>query len=301
MAYFNKNNKSSPKKKIIPALGTRKKSYHLGKKQASSRKSRQRQLQQWWRWSINSLLTIIIIAMPVSYWLGYPQHLLTLCKTCLIYYSGEAGFRIEEVFIEGRRYSEPILLSKTISAYRGQPIFTHDLEHLKTELEKINWIKSVYIQRRLPYHLYVKINERFPIALWQHHKNLFLVDKEGVVIHNALLEQFKGFPLVIGTDAPTYAPKILSLLEKFPNIKDKLSSLTRVRQRRWDLILNGSILVKLSEEKIEDALVRLSLLIEQGKINVGEVSVVDLRDPQQLILRLSPEALVKIKLKGTEA
>ena len=73
MAYFNKIINLLPKK-IIPALGTRKKKIlSFREKQASSRKSRQRQLQQWWRWSINSLLTIIIIAMPVSYWLGYPQ------------------------------------------------------------------------------------------------------------------------------------------------------------------------------------------------------------------------------------
>ncbi len=127
-----------------------------------------------------------------------------------------------------------------------------------------------------------------------------MVDREGVVIQNAKLYQFQQLPLVIGPDAPLHTPKILTLLEKFPKILERVKVLTRVRQRRWDITFKDSILVKLSEQKPEESLARLSLLIEQGKIHKGDVSMVDLRNREQIVLRLSPEAAIRIKLKGKE-
>ena len=142
--------------------------------------------------------------------------------------------------------------------------------------------------------------ERKPIALWHHQQSFFLVDQEGIVITSPNITQFQHLPVVVGADAPVHAPKILALLEKFPEIRKRLSSLVRIRQRRWDLSLENSILVKLPEDSVEDALARLSLLIEQKKISKDETSIVDLRVPKQVILRLSKAAAVRIKIKGKE-
>ncbi len=266
----------------------------------TSRKGRQRQRKQWRRWFINALMASVLIALPITWWLEYPHRLLSAGQDYLISCLGKCGFQIEDVFIEGRQHTGPDVLAQVINAQRGQPIFAHDLDHLKEKLEKIDWIKGVHIQRRLPDQLYIKITERLPIAIWQHQKTQYLVDRDGVVIHNVKLDQFQQLPLVIGPDAPMHTPKILTLLEKFPKIRERIKALTRVRQRRWDLTFKDSILIKLSEEKPEESLARLSLLIEQGKINAGDVSMVDLRNPKQIVLRLSPEAAVRIKLKGKE-
>ena len=266
----------------------------------TSRKGRQRQWQQWRRWLINALLVSIVVILPISWWLEYPHRLLSAGQDYLIYWLGKRGFQIEEVFIEGRHHTKAEVLAQVINASRGQPIFAHDLDQLKGKLEKIDWVKEVHIQRRLPDQLYIKITERQPIAIWQHQKALYLVDRDGAIIHNVELAQFQQLPLVIGPDAPTHTPKILNLLEKFPKICERIKVLTRVRQRRWDLTFKDFILIKLSEEKPEESLARLSLLVEQGKINAGDVSMVDLRNPKQLVLRLSREAAVRIKLKGKE-
>lgn len=254
----------------------------------------------WKRGSVLVAVCILSIFLFISFWSGYVQRILNVGETSLIDLTAKLGFKIEEVFIEGRHYISPEVLSNTIQAYRGQPILNQNLEDLKEKLSQINWVKEVHIQRRLPHHLYIKIVERYPIARWQHQKKLFLVDNEGIVIQNVNCAPFQNLPLVVGTDAPIYAPKILKLLDKFPLIRERLSALTRIHQRRWDLLLNQSIQVKLSEENLEEGLARLSLLVEQGKISPSEVFVVDLRNPKQLVLRLTPEAAVRIKLKGKE-
>ena len=247
------------------------------------------------------LLTFMCLGLPLSWWLGYPQHFFDQSRQHFISFLSQSGFYVKEIFVEGRQHTNQQEILKALGTTRGQPIFKQDLETLKRNLEKIDWVKNAHIQRCLPHHLYIKITERQPIALWQHQKNFFLVDQEGVIIQNIQVEPFRRLPLVVGADAPIHAPKILNLLEKFPKIREQLSSLTRIRQRRWDLTLNNSILVKLPADKLEDSLARLSILIEQKKISPEDVSVVDLRNSQQIVLRLSAAAAVRIKAKGKEA
>jgi cell division protein FtsQ len=93
---------------------------------------------------------------------------------------------------------------------------------------------------------------------------------------------------------------MLTLLEKFPLIRQKLTSLTRVRDRRWDLIILGNVHVKLPDENIEKALATLSLLIEQKKVVSGEVSCIDLRIKDKIIMRVTQIAAIGIKMKGRE-
>lgn len=276
-------------------------SKNKGKQRQSVRKSR----SKWNRSYYKQMLTLGIFGLAIllgagSIWLGYMQTALVYLSEKTINFSAHIGLRIDEVYVEGRQHSPQDIILAAVQAQRGQPILAYNLEAIKSNLEKIDWIKSATVQRRLPNLLYIQMIERKPIALWHHQQSFFLVDQEGVVIASPGVNQFQHLPVVVGADAPVHAPKILALLEKFPEIRKKLSSLVRIRQRRWDLSLENSILVKLPEDAVEDALARLSLLIEQNKISKGETSIVDLRVPKQVILRLSKAAAVRLKIKGKE-
>lgn len=218
----------------------------------------------------------------------------------MVILSGALGLKIDEVFVEGRQHSPQEAVLKAVQAKRNHPILAYDLEIIRKNLEKIDWIKSATVQRRLPNLIYIQMVERKPIALWHHQQNFFLVDQEGIVITSQAISYFQNLPVVVGADAPVQAPQILATLDKFPKVREKLSSLVRVRQRRWDLTLDNTIQVKLPEDKVEDALARLSLLIEQKRISKDETSMVDLRIPKQIILRLSKAAAVRLKIKGKE-
>lgn len=249
---------------------------------------------------VSSLFGFCVIGGVAGYFLGYPQQAYVYCSHKLINFSATVGLKIDEVFVEGRQYSPQNAVLNAVQAKRNHPILAYDLEIIRKNLEKIDWVKSATVQRRLPNLLYIQMVERKPIALWHHQQNFFLVDQEGIVIASPILSYFQHLPIVVGADAPVHAPQILAVLEKFPKVREKLSSLVRIRQRRWDLTLESTIQVKLPEEKVEDALARLSLLIEQKRISKDETSMVDLRVPKQIILRLSKAAAVRIKVKGKE-
>ncbi len=245
-------------------------------------------------------LAFLICVGWLAYFMGYPQKVVSWGHEKIIKATASVGFRLDEILLEGRQNSPQDSVLKAIQAKRGEPVLAYNLEEIREELEKIDWIKSAVVQRKLPNVLYIRIAERHPIALWQHQKKLFFVDKEGVVINSDVLPHFQRLPIVVGADAPAHTPKILSILEKFPEISKKITALSRIRQRRWDLTLEGAIQVKLPEEHLEEALMRLAILMQQHKISPSETLVVDLRFPKQVIMRLTPSANIRLKAKGKE-
>lgn len=210
------------------------------------------------------------------------------------------GLKIDDVYVEGRQHASQYQVLDAAQARRGEPILAYDIEHIRSQLERIDWVRTAIVQRRLPSILFIQLIERKPIAMWHHQDTLYLVDKEGVAITPTSMEAFRGLPLIIGSDAPLHAPKILSVIEKFPEISKRLTSVTRIRERRWDLTIDQKTLVKLPEDNVEEALGKLSLLLEKRKITGDDVSVVDIRVPGQVIIRLGRLAAVGLKMKGND-
>jgi len=269
------------------------------------RKSKQRKALQLRKTMIKVFVALSVIVIGILALLEYPQKILHSSSQIVINKMGDLGFIITEVFIEGRKNADINLINQAINLKENKNPLSINIQSLKEELTKIGWIKDVQIQIRLPNLLYIKVIERTPIALWQHQKKIYLIDKDGVVIesgnNNSLFRKFGKLFLIIGSDAPSNAPTILNTISKFPRVRESLKILTRIRKRRWNVITADSVTVKLSEESPEESLAKLDTLLEQGKINKNFVSVVDLRNQSQIILKPSSKSLVFKKSKGKEA
>lgn len=246
--------------------------------------------------------TAALLFLPVLFWWSeYPQIISTAVTNGFHAVSQNLGFKVTEVLVEGRHHipSETLLEAATIK--RGESIFLSTPQEVKDRLEDITWIRQATVRRQLPNTLYLIIEERKPIALWQHHKRHFLVDGDGIIIGNQIPAEFSKLMILVGDDAPVHAPFLLKILEKFPDLKQLITGIVRVGNRRWDLQLNGAIEVKLPETNMEEALIRLSLLLKNRTLDPTEINYIDLRVPKQMILRLSPTAAIRLKGKGKEA
>lgn len=230
----------------------------------------------------------------------YPQRFGHFVSHSLVAATGRMGFCLMDVLVEGRQNASIEKILKVVNGHRGDPLLAYDPYVIKKQLEEISWIRQATVKRQLPGIIFIQLNERHPVALWQHHQQHYLVDEQGVIISRHNLQAFDKLPVIVGGDAPVHAPHILHLLEKFPDIRKKLTALVRVGGRRWDLHLDRTLQVKLPEVKIEEALVRLDLLIKQKKVNPAGISVVDLRVQNQMVMRLTPAAAVRLKGKGKE-
>lgn len=266
----------------------------------------------WWmeatlrRYWSNSLIRMTIIGLAsliflaLLWWAEYPQKFGNFVSHSTVAATGHMGLRLSEVLVEGRQNAPIERILTVVNVRQGDPLLAYDPYLIKKRLEEISWIRQATVKRQLPGIIFIQLQERHPVALWQHHQKHYLVDEQGVIISSDNLQAFDKLPIIVGGDAPVHAPHILHLLERFPDVRKRLTALVRVGGRRWDLHLDKSLQVKLPETKIEDALVRLALLIQQKKVNPSEVAIVDLRVHNQMVMRLSPTAAVRLKGKGKE-
>lgn len=210
------------------------------------------------------------------------------------------GFRLEDVVVEGRMRTDKTQILKMLSLERGQPLLSINLPEAKEKLEKISWVKAVRVERRFPDTLFIRISEKEPVALWQSQLKTYLVDRDGELVEIKEAHKYKDLLLVVGHEAPHEVGRLLTLLEKFPEIKSRVTSATHLRAMRWDIKLDGKVDVKLPENEADRALAYLLNLESNHRLVNQDVISIDMRLPGQLILRLTPETVSGKKVIGKD-
>lgn len=246
------------------------------------------------------MVGISFLSLVFLWWAEYPQKVGQFVSHSIVSATGRMGFSLKDVLVEGRQNAPIEKILNVVNARRGTPLFSYDPYLIKKQIEEISWIRQATVKRQLPGIIFIHLTERQPVALWQHQQRHYLVDEQGVIISSDNLQAFNKLPVIVGGDAPVHAPHILHLLEKFPDLRRKLTALVRVGGRRWDLHLDRLLQVKLPETDIEEALVRLDLLIKKKKINLADVSLIDLKSKKKIIVRMPPSSAMRLKGKGKE-
>ncbi len=253
------------------------------------------------RYSLSFIgLSFVLIAVVLSWYLGYIAQLSHITSSKISFLAGQFGYRLNDIYIQGRVFTSRQDVLSAVDMYRGESSFKYPLKEIKGRLERMPWIVKAEVRRELPGALHIVVTERKPIALWQHQQRFYLVDENGMIIQAPMRKQFENLPVVVGQDAPQQTPKLLKLLMGYKEIMQRVTALVRINKRRWDLILNKTLTIKLPENQVEAAILRLNFLLEAKKINLNELMAIDLRLPKQLIAKVSPHTAERLKLKGTQ-
>lgn len=245
---------------------------------------------------------IIILSVCVLSMIGYVNFITLSTGVTQIIGNSAAylGFRLEDVVVEGRMRTDKDQILKTLELERGKPLLAINLPESKTKLENLSWVKAVRIERRFPDTLVIRISEKDPVALWQNKSKTYLLDRDGELVEIKEPYKYKELLIVTGTQAPKHVGELIAILEKFPEVKSRVTAATHLRSTRWDIRLDDKIDVRLPEREIEKALVYLIDLEKHHKLSDRDIMTIDMRLPGQLIFRLTPEA-VQTKNKGKDA
>ncbi len=209
----------------------------------------------------------------------------------------KAHFVLEQVEVEGHVRTSSETINEVLNLTQNMPIFDVDLDVVQQALLELPWVRSAVVERHLPAKLYIRIEEKNPIALWQNNKTYWPLDELGHPIHDTK-SVLMNTVLVVGKDAPEHTRALIEALEKHPHIFSKVRSAVRIGNRRWNLILNDvekGLVVYLPEEDIGSALERLENLEESDKILQKDLKIIDLRLADRLIIRTNAEELMKQK------
>jgi len=204
--------------------------------------------------------------------------------------TADAGLRIEDVTVAGRVHTRPDALLDRVDVRRGAPILAVDLAATRERLLSLPWVADARIERRLPDTLHIALDERRPLALWQRDRELTLVDDGGVAIEGQDLRQFHDLPIIIGDEAPQRAAAALAMLSAEPDLGKRVRALTWVGGRRWTVRLDNGMDVQLPELDPAGAWTHLATLAREHGVLERDVVTIDLRIPDQLIMRVTPAA-----------
>ena len=203
--------------------------------------------------------------------------------------SASAGLAVGEVFVEGRARTRPERLLAAVGVTRGDPILGFDPQAAKARIEAMTWVRQATVERRLPSVIYLRLEERSPIALWQVEGQIEVIDETGQVIDGARPEDFAGLTLVVGPDAPAHAAALLRLLDSEPELSRRVVAAVRVGGRRWNLRFHGGTDVRLPETGAAEAWAQFARIERQHGVLERDVDSIDLRLPDRLVVRTAPE------------
>lgn len=212
-----------------------------------------------------------------------------------------AGFAVREVFVVGRVETDLEELRAAVGAERGDSILAFDPAAARERLLRLGWVKEASVRRRLPNAIDVRVVERRPFALWQHVGRIALVDRDGEVITRRRLDRFARLPLVVGEDAGRQAAGLIDALALQPRLFAAVEAAVRVGGRRWNVRLKNGVEVNLPEEGAAEAWGRLAELEARQDLTDKDIVAIDLRLPDRLVVRMTPEAAQRRRSPGEDA
>jgi len=159
----------------------------------------------------------------------------------------------------------------------GQSIFGADLQSARLRLMKLDWVADADVQRRYPDAISVRIVEKLPFALWKSPSGtVFVVERSGGIITARDVAAFTRLPLLVGDGASAGAADLVDAVAQHRAVAARIKAYQRVSERRWNLILDGNVIVKLPETGWQRELDTLEhMIVDQGILerSVGEIDL----------------------------
>ena len=239
-------------------------------------------------------LAVIAVSGLALWHSGKPQALVRDTGAAFLARSAEAGFQVADITVTGRRRTPTDQLVSALGTRYGDPILGLDIAAARARIEALPSVRAAAIERRLPGAIHLSIVERQPVALWQTDKTFVLVDRDGHRIPGAI-EGFEDLPLVVGDGAPSRTDELFALMATEPELATRVKAAIRVSNRRWNIKLDDvekGLEARLPEMDTQAAWHRLAELEKTRTLSGKNITMIDLRVPDRLVLKSSREATV---------
>lgn len=198
---------------------------------------------------------------------------------------------LDDAEFSGYHHTQETQLYEALNLLKGTPILSINLLDVKKQLEMLPWVHTASVSRQLSGGLYVNIVERKAYALWQEKGEIWLIDAKGVKITKENLADFSALPFIIGEGAPEHYNQLAEALANTPVLQQKINSLIRVGDRRWDVMFESGARLRLPEATTDYSLgqawMRFAGLEREHQLLAREVAVYDMRLSDRMIVTLT--------------
>lgn len=189
---------------------------------------------------------------------------------------GHTAFGIGEISISGQALTSEQAIFDALGVTPHVSNVSFDAEAARQRIAELPAVASVTIRKVYPGDIKVTISEKVPVARWRVDGVTFVIDGDGAQIgedHGA----YRDLPLVVGDGAANNALVMIRALERYPHLQDGLVALSRIADRRWDMIYKTGLRVQLPELGVAQALKHLDSYQADFQLLDRDVTQIDLR------------------------
>jgi len=201
-----------------------------------------------------------------------------------------AGLGIEAVKLSGQIETDEFQVLEALEIDNGDSLVLFDANAARDRLDNLAWVKSASVMKLYPSTLQVKIDEWEPYALWQRGETVSVVTRQGDVITDEVDGRYANLLLVVNHGANRRADEIMSALDMGPELRPRVRAAFLVGDRRWDLMLENGISLKLPQADMANALGEIVNMDAESGLLTRDIVAVDMRIPDRVIVRLSDKA-----------
>ena len=211
------------------------------------------------------------------------------------------SFKVAELRVNAELPELRRLVRSNVGFTADSSPFDIDPQSIKSSLEDLPAVLSATVTIVPGGDLEIMVRERKAEVVLRRGRELLLLDRHGgEVFSGDVSEAVQELPLITGAGAGSHVEEALQIYLVAAPIRHSVRGLVRIGDRRWDLALDGGRIVRLPESGALAALDHLLAFDRKEAVLARDFEIVDLRLPEQVVIRLSPEVFTSVMDKRAE-
>ncbi|MGV3575718.1 MAG: cell division protein FtsQ/DivIB [Devosia sp.] len=188
----------------------------------------------------------------------------------------DAGLAVGEISISGQTLTSEQAIFDALGIQPDTSTLAFDVEAARERIAALPAIDTVTVRKTYPGDVTVSVTEKVPVARWRVDGITFVIDSTGAQIGEDG-GAYSDLPLVIGDGAADDALVMIRALSHVPQLQEGLVALSRIADRRWDMIYDTGLRIQLPEQGVAQALVKLAAYQAEYQLLQRDLDVIDLR------------------------
>ena len=234
-----------------------------------------------------TILILLFFLITVIYILFfYDQKIIKQFNSIIENYSDKYQYSLSVVNINGLNNINEDEILNLIKPYKDSSIFLIPIKKIAKKISQNNWVKSINIQSNYKDTIEINIDESKPIGIYTTGIQNILFSDDLKILEN-IANNEKRFSALIKFEGKNSLHESIKLIDSFPDdFIQYVDKAFLINQRRWDLELKNSILLKLPENNIKEALENYKkIYINFSNEELIEIESIDLRMKKNIILK----------------
>lgn len=193
-------------------------------------------------------------------------------------------FQVKEIKLKNVKNLDNEQIYKNLSFKVGEEYLFINLKKNLKNLLNINELESAKIVKKKNGIIEVLISEKEPFLFWLKKDKKIVIDKNGEVL-NFKNANFTNLKLLSGENANKNINSFYKIIQKYPELENKIVKFDFIENYRWNIILNDKVKIMLPRRNFEKTLEILVKILKRDELNNKGYEYFDMRINNKILFK----------------